>query len=153
MMRLMLPRLVDTTKTIGVVVIAFFLAIVTIVALTNWGYFGSQDYDKHLTEQVYVDTVVNQNVNLVFYRTGCPYCEAGKTAVVVAAQKSVYPTFYIDVESESGQQLVKKYHVEVAATLIQIRDGKTKLFHYAMKTSAGKYQPKTESIEEATKII
>ncbi|MEY8435863.1 thioredoxin [Streptococcus hyointestinalis] len=130
--------------------LAFGILVFVVIGMQDtWRDHVAKDYDKHLTEQVYVEAVVNQNANLVFYRTGCPYCEAGKTAVVVAAQKSAYPTFYIDVESKLGQQLVKKYHVEVAATLIQIRDGKTKLFHYAMKTSAGKYQPKTESIEEA----
>lgn len=130
--------------------LAFGILVFVVIGMQDtWRDHVAKDYDKHLTEQVYVEAVVNQNANLVFYRTGCPYCEAGKTAVVVAAQKSAYPTFYIDVESKLGQQLVKKYHVEVAATLIQIRDGKTKLFHYAMKTSAGKYQPRTESIEEA----
>lgn len=130
--------------------LAFGILVFVVIGMQDtWRDYVAKDYDKHLIEQVYVEVVVNQNANLVFYRTGCPYCEVGKTAVVVAAQKSAYPTFYIDVESESGQQLVKKYHVEVAATLIQIRDGKSKLFHYAIKTSAGKYQPRTESIEEA----
>lgn len=64
-------------------------------------------YNDELTADVYVDAAVHQNANLVFYKTGCPYCEASKKAVVTAAKESAYPMFYIDVESDKGQELVK----------------------------------------------
>lgn len=74
--------------------LAFGILVFVVIGMQDtWRDYVAKDYDKHLTEQVYVEAVVNQNANLVFYRTGCPYCEAGKTAVVVAAQKSAYPTF------------------------------------------------------------
>ena len=131
--------------TVAVVSLLFFTAI---GIQTVWAEYVVKDYDKHLIEQVYVDAAVNQNVNLVFYKRGCPYCEAGKKAVVDAAEKSQFPTFYIDVESADGQVLVKKYQVEKAATLVQLRNGQLKQKHYAMKDSEGRYQPNLKAIKE-----
>ena len=34
------------------------------------------DYDPHLTQKEYQNTVLDQNVNLVFYKKDCPYCQA-----------------------------------------------------------------------------
>ncbi|GFE43854.1 thioredoxin [Streptococcus canis] len=115
---------------------------------TIWTEYVVKDYDRHLTEQVYVDAAVNQNVNLVFYKRGCPYCEVGKKAVINAAGKNQFPTFYIDVESEDGQDLVKKYQVEKAATIVQIRGGRSKRVTYAVKDRYGHYQPKRQVIKE-----
>ena len=106
-------------------------------------------YDRHLTADVYVDIAIDQNINLVFYKTGCPYCQAGKKAVVTAAKENAYPTFYIDVDSAKGQQLVKQYQVEKAATIITLRDGESQLYLYAKKTQAGKITANTKNIEEA----
>lgn len=136
-------------KTACRAVIVVLILIFAVVGMaTIWKEYGTKDYDKHLTEKVYVDAVVYQNVNLVFYRTDCPYCQAGKKAVVTAAQDSPYPTFYIDVQSEDGQLLVQKYHVEKAATILQIRDGEVEMFRYATKNKAGKFTINTTTIKE-----
>lgn len=107
------------------------------------------DYNYELTADVYVDTAINQNVNLVFYKTGCPYCKAGKKAVVTAAKENAYSTFYINVDSNKGQQLVKQYQVEKAATIITLRDGESQLYLYAKKTQSGKITANTKNIKEA----
>lgn len=121
----------------------------TIVGIqTTWTDYVARDYDKHLTEQVYVDAAVNQNVNLVFYRKGCPYCEKGKRAVISAAEKSSYPTFYIDVESEDGHVLVKKYQIKKAASIAKIRAGNPEILLYAMKNSKGKIVANDKKIKE-----
>ncbi|CAD46015.1 MULTISPECIES: hypothetical protein [Streptococcus] len=131
--------------TIAVVAILCF----TVIGVqTIWTEDVVKDYNRHLTEQVYVDAAVNQNVNLVFYKRGCPYCEVGKKAVINAAGKNQFPTFYIDVESEDGQDLVKKYQVEKAATIVQIRGGRSKRVTYAVKDRYGHYQPKRQVIKE-----
>lgn len=131
--------------TIAVVAILCF----TVIGVqTIWTEDVVKDYNRHLTEQVYVDAAVNQNVNLVFYKRGCPYCEVGKKAVINAARKNQFPTFYIDVESEDGQDLVKKYQVEKAATIVQIRGGRSKRVTYAVKDRYGHYQPKRQVIKE-----
>ena len=132
--------------TVAVVSLLFFTAI---GVQTVWAEYVVKDYDKHLIEQVYVDAAVNQNVNLVFYKRGCPYCEAGKKAIVDAAEKSQFPTFYIDVESADGQVLVKKYQVEKAATLITLREGKSQLYNYATKDKQGKITAEEKTIKDA----
>ena len=68
---------------------------------------------------------------------------------MTAAKENAYPTFYIDVDSDKGQQLVKQYQVEKAATIITLRDGESQLYLYAKKTQAGKITANTKNIEEA----
>ncbi|HEN7668415.1 TPA: thioredoxin [Streptococcus agalactiae] len=117
---------------------AVAVILFTVIGIqTTWSTYVVKDYNKHLTGQVYVDVALNQNANLVFYRNNCPYCKAGKKAIINASEKSSYPTFYIDVESKDGQILVGKYHVEKAATLVKIRDGKSQLYLYAAKDKQG----------------
>lgn len=135
--------------TLAAVAMLFF-TVAGIQAI--WTGYVVKDYNKHLTEQVYVDAAVNQNVNLVFYKKGCPYCEKGKAVVVDAAEKSIYPTFYIDVETEDGQDLVKKYQIEKAATLVTLRDGKPQLYFYATKDKAGKIKADKKAIKEALNV-
>lgn len=137
-------------KLILVAIVAFVILFFTVVGVqTVWTEYIVKDYDKQLTEQVYVDAVVNQNANLVFYKKGCPYCEKGKIAVIDAAEKSPYPTFYIDVESEDGQVLVKKYQVKHAASIIKIRNGKSTLYQYAIKKKPGQIEANQVTIKEA----
>ncbi|HFV0230974.1 TPA: thioredoxin [Streptococcus agalactiae] len=132
--------------TLAAVVVILF----TVIGIqTTWSTYVVKDYNKHLSGQVYVDAAVNQNVNLVFYRNGCPYCKAGKKAVITVTEKSSYPTFYVDVESKDGQLLVEKYHVDKAATLVTIRDGKSKLSHYATKDKDGQIVADLSSIKKA----
>ncbi|HEM3641201.1 TPA: thioredoxin family protein [Streptococcus suis] len=132
--------------TLGALAILFFAGV---GVRTVWDKFIVKDYDGHLTEEVYVDTLVNKNVNLVFYRPGCSLCKAGKREVVSIAEESPYPTFYIDVESKDGQFLAQTYQVEKAATIVQIRDGLVNEFSYAGKTSTGAIEVKTTQIKEA----
>ena len=107
------------------------------------------DYDPHLTQKEYQNTVLDQNVNLVFYKKDCPYCQIGKSVVVDAANKGSYPTFYIDTQTEEGQKLVEKYQVEKAATIIKIRKGKIKKYLYASRDSEEKIVADEKGIQEA----
>ena len=137
------------SKKIITLIISAIILVLTVAGVNFIFQKRTLDYDHHLTADVYVDTAIDQNVNLVFYKTGCPYCQAGKQAVVTAAKESAYPTFYIDVESDKGQQLVKQYQVEKAATIITLRDGESQLYLYAKKTQAGKITANTKNIKEA----
>ena len=107
------------------------------------------DYDPHLTQKEYQNTVLAQNVNLVFYKKDCPYCQVGKSVVVAAANKGSYPTFYIDTQTEEGQKLVEKYQIEKAATIIKIRKGKIKKYLYASRDSEEKIVADEKAIQEA----
>ena len=107
------------------------------------------DYDPHLTQKEYQNTVLDQNVNLVFYKKDCPYCQVGKSVVIDAANKGSYPTFYIDTQTEEGQKLVEKYQDEKAATIIKIRKGKIKKYLYASRDSEEKIVADEKGIQEA----
>lgn len=137
------------SKKIIALIMSAIILVLTVVGVSFIFQKHALDYDRHLTADVYVDTAINQNVNLVFYKTGCPYCQAGKKAVVTTAKENAYPTFYINVDSDKGQQLVKQYQVEKAATIITLRDGESQLYLYAKKTQAGKITANTKNIEEA----
>ena len=91
------------------------ILLVSLAVLGGYGVYKDHfilDYDSHLTQKEYQNTVLDQNVNLVFYKKDCPYCQVGKSVVVDAANKGSYPTFYIDTQTEEGQKLVEKYQVE-----------------------------------------
>lgn len=137
------------SKKIIALITSAIILLLTVVGVSFVFQKHALDYDRHLTADVYVDTAINQNVNLVFYKTGCPYCQAGKKAVVTTAKESAYPTFYIDVDSDKGQQLVKQYQVEKAATIITLRAGESQHYLYAKKTQKGKIIANTKTIEEA----
>lgn len=110
-----------------------------------------RDYDSRLTERVYVDSVEKDISNLVFYKEGCPYCQAGKQAIIEAAQASDIPTFYINVDTEDGQFLVKKYKVERAASLVRIREGKSEVVEYAYDNSSGQIEVNRASLRKLMK--
>lgn len=134
---------------LGVILVILF---VSLAVLGGYGAYKDHfilDYDPHLTQREYQDTVLNQNVNLVFYKKDCPYCQVGKSVVVDAANKGSYPTFYIDTQTEEGQKLVEKYQVEKAATIIKIRKGKIKKYLYALRDSEEKIVADEKSIQEA----
>ena len=128
------------------------ILLVSLAVLGGYGVYKNHfilDYDSHLTQKEYQNTVLDQNVNLVFYKKDCPYCQVGKSVVVDAANKGSYPTFYIDTQTEEGQKLVEKYQIEKAATIIKIRKGKIKKYLYASRDSEEKIVADEKSIQEA----
>ena len=134
------------------------LGIILVIVLVTLAVLGGSrlhkdyfilDYDPHLTQNEYQNTVLDQNVNLVFYKKNCPYCQVGKSVVEDAANKGSYPTFYIDTQTEEGQKLVEKYQVEKAATIIKIRKGKIKKYLYASRDSEEKIVADEKVIQEA----
>lgn len=135
-------------------VLGIILVIVLVTLAVLGGYrlhkdYFILDYDPHLTQKEYQNTVLDQNVNLVFYKKNCPYCQVGKSVVEDAANKGSYPTFYIDTQTEEGQKLVEKYQVENAATIIKIRKGKIKKYLYASRDSEEKIVADEKVIQEA----
>lgn len=134
---------------VGAILVILFVSLAVLGGYRMYKDHFILDYDSHLTQKEYQDTVLDQNVNLVFYKKGCPYCQIGKSVVVDAANKGSYPTFYIDTQTEEGQKLVEKYQVEKAATIIKIRKGKIKKYLYASRNSEEKIVADEKSIQEA----
>ncbi|MHB9782180.1 thioredoxin domain-containing protein [Streptococcus sp. 10F2] len=145
----MKPQLSVIKIFFALFVIIICLSLMSLGIQAVWKDYIAKDYDSHLTETVYIDTVENQNVNLVFYKEGCPYCRAGKEVVVTASKRSHFPTFYINVDTQEGQVLVDKYQVDSAATIVKIRGGKVKLFEYATEDRDGNIKANKMAIQEA----
>ena len=134
---------------LGVILAIFLVSLAVLGGYRVYKDHFILDYDPHLTQKEYQNTVLDQNVNLVFYKKDCPYCQVGKSVVVDVANKGSYPTFYIDTQTEEGQKLVEKYQVEKAATIIKIRKGKIKKYLYALRDSEEKIVADEKSIQEA----
>ena len=134
---------------LGVILAIFLVSLTVLGGYRVYKDHFILDYDPHLTQKEYQNTVLDQNVNLVFYKKDCPYCQVGKSVVVDASNKGSYPTFYIDTQTEEGQKLVEKYQVEKAATIIKIRKGKIKKYLYASRDSEEKIVADEKSIQEA----
>lgn len=134
---------------VGAILVIFLVSLAVLGAYSLFKDHFILDYDPHLTQKEYQNTVLDQNVNLVFYKKDCPYCQVGKSVVVDAANKGSYPTFYIDTQTEEGQKLVEKYQVEKAATIVKIRKGKIKKYLYASRDSVEKIVADEKGIQEA----
>lgn len=111
------------------------------------GYSYSRDYHSELNAKVYNDTV-NEDVNIVFYKKGCPYCEAGMGEIKSKAKQSDVTTFYVDVDSTDGQSIVARFDVVKAATILKIRDGAITLDYYAYDDKNGDIAVNDKYIKE-----
>lgn len=131
----------------------FMIGIFGLVLLFGMAIYSSfqfdAPYDSHLTQKQYNDVVLEQNVQLVFYKKTCPYCRAAKNAVIKAASESDYPTFYINIQTKEGQKLVHQYDVKKAATIVSIRKGVTTSYLYAKKDNKGDFIANKQTIKEA----
>uniref|UniRef100_UPI003F6901C2 thioredoxin domain-containing protein n=1 Tax=Streptococcus pluranimalium TaxID=82348 RepID=UPI003F6901C2 len=107
------------------------VALSSILFLLFSSYKEKYDYPNSLTQKEYVNTVIKKDMNLVFYKRTCPYCKAGKEAVISEAKKSAITTYFVDVETKEGKLLAKKYSVGYAPSLVVIRAGKSKVYLYA----------------------
>lgn len=110
-------KIVNRKKFILVSLIALGLLVPLKI---GYDYYSS-DYHSDLTAKVYNDTV-NEDVNIVFYKKGCPYCEAKQSDVT---------TFYVEVNSTDGQALTSRFDVVKAPTIVTIRNGAITLDYYA----------------------
>lgn len=131
------------------------LALTVVGSLATYGLI-SACYDiknaqvpQPLNQQVYHDTIIKESVNLVFYKKGCPYCEAGKKAVADATKTDEHNTFFIDVTQVEGKAIAHKYGVTKAASLVTIRNGSSKIWLYAKQTKDGKFIADSETIHNA----
>lgn len=129
----------------------FFMTMSTIIFfVVTIGYLKNSSYQAQTNNQNNVTEVIEKsrkNYNLVFYKKHCPYCEGAASEVIKGAKKSTVPTFFIDTESKNGHELVKKYHVRYASTIIRIRDKDVQKIIYAEKVD-GKYKASQDAIKK-----
>lgn len=126
----------------------FVVIVCGIVSSFVPDFFGeTSNYDTHLTQKQLV-SVVDEDMTVVFYKRSCPYCRAGKQAVIRAGKSSDLPVFYVDVETKDGQKLVSRYGIQRPFTVLKIRSGSVKLYLYAKKVN-GKIVADEAAIKEA----
>lgn len=94
--------------------------LISAFSIYSYSWYKTNDYSNYLNQGHYLKTVNNQ-VNLVFYKRGCIYCMTGKKAVLSSSSESNIPTYFVDVDSVSGQKLVKKYNVTFPSTIVYLR--------------------------------
>lgn len=136
-------KMVNRKKIILVLLIALGLLVPLKI---GYDYY-SRDYHSELNAKVYNDTV-NEDVNIVFYKKGCPYCEAGMGKIKSETKQSDVTTFYVDVDSEDGQVLVSRFNVTKAPTILKNRDGAITLDYYAYDDKNGDIAVNDKYIEE-----
>lgn len=86
---------------------------------------------KQEIHTVYNDSDLEQDINIVFYKKGCPYCEAGIGTVKKEAKHSNVTTLFVDVESLDGKKLASRFDVVKASTIVTVRNGSIMLDYYA----------------------
>ncbi|HGA3161250.1 TPA: thioredoxin family protein [Streptococcus agalactiae] len=117
-------------KKYGYILLSSFILLL-FFCLGAWIYHWNSGFDKRLNENVYYNTKIDENVNLVFYKEDCPYCKIGKREVNKQVLKSKVVTYFIDADKKEGIEIAKKYHVKYAPTLVIIRNNDYKSFLYA----------------------
>lgn len=92
---------------------------------------------------------------IVFYKLNCPFCEAAHH-VIESKIKAVNPTsgrgniVFVNVESDLGEKLVKKYDIQYAGTItILNKQGKSFNFTQAALDDKNNHVADKNSINEA----
>lgn len=122
-------------------------------------YVNTQNGPKDLVETPNVMQRLNESENknqkiiLVFFKDGCPYCEAAKTEIEKSKIQANFPVLYVNTESREGQQLKRKYKLQYASSLVIIQKQKNTVttevvVAYGDKIR-GQYVPLTENIQKA----
>lgn len=116
----------------------------------KWIQNSSNDYDSRLNETVLLsEKSLPESYNIVFYRRDCPFCKAGKKAVLEAAKESEIKTYFVNVVTSDGQKVVSEYAVSKAATIVAVRGQNRQSYIYAYKTKDVKFRANQKKIEEA----
>lgn len=92
----------------------------------------------------------DRNLNLVFYKRGCPYCQAAEKEVISEAKRNKNKTYFINLDKARGLAVSEQYHVHKAYTIIKIR-GKKVTRYYTAKVVDGKIVANRAEISQAFK--
>lgn len=108
-----------------------------------------------------IDTIATTQVQIhkpgmiVFYKINCPFCEAAHQAIeskikTVDTLSGRGNIVFVNVESDLGKKLVKKYDIKYAATItILNKQGKSFNFTQAALDSKNNHIADNDSINEA----
>ncbi|MDT2482605.1 thioredoxin domain-containing protein [Enterococcus avium] len=135
-----------TLKKMFLFGIFLIIIFVTFFLYTNKG--KTTINEQQLNQDIFLQAVVNENANLIFFKDDCPYCSAAEQTIVKTSYKSKYPAFFVDLDTPEGQALKVKYNVKYASTIVIIRKGKSRNELYSTKIQ-GKYSANRKTIEKA----
>lgn len=86
---------------------------------------------------------------IVFFKDSCPLCREGSKEVQNAVKQSKQKIYFANVQSDTGQTLVKKYNVEYAPTILLIDSKNNKVFStlYAQRNENKKIEVNSNAIQ------
>lgn len=139
----------DTKRKMSGLIALVIVAILAIICCCMQYQHNNSYSGQEYTERNYHDLTNRRNYNVVLYKPDCPYCKGAKKAVIKASHQGNIPTAFISTESTIGKQLVEKYQIVKADTIIEMRNGYfNKSLIYAEKVH-GKYQADSKILQEA----
>lgn len=106
-------------KQLWLGILILITAVITFVALLKLSTTDKRNNDFKPTayiENVF-DTTVADKFAVVFYKPGCPYCEAAKNTVLELAPDAKIPVYYINTQSEMGKKLIPIAKIKYASTI------------------------------------
>lgn len=100
----------------------------------------------------------DDNQMFIFFKVGCPYCEKAHSTIDDQIYGNrIKQAHYVNVESEVGQYLVKKFNVTKSTTIV-VNQPKTKTFvskqmFKILPTGLRENEPDTKGINEMFQLL
>ena len=112
------------------IIVILVMTIIVLLPIYSNNKFYQNTYE---TNNVSRKMVEKSSYNLVFWKKGCPYCEAGLKAVKDKDKDTKIETMYIDTQSKLGKELTAIYGIKRASTIVKVRNDRSTLLEYATK--------------------
>ncbi|WP_407350326.1 hypothetical protein VNN41_09790 [Lactococcus garvieae] len=134
-------NIINRWTTGGLIFIFVVLVIAAVESQADYSEAWLKETPK--IEQVFENTVAEEFA-VVFYKEGCPYCEAAQEEVTETARQAPFPVYYVDTESAMGKKLISVTHIKYASTIVVFRtsqnEGKT--IHQLLFSESGERKEK-----------
>ena len=119
------------------ILVTLIVSLVFLLKSDGISFFSDQYYRSQLTAKE-AKNVINKNYNIVFYKKSCPYCKIAKKEILEKSKGSDITTFFADVETVSGKELVRKYRISKAPSIVAVRGDNLKVNLYAKDDEDGR---------------
>lgn len=120
----------DVFLALVMLLVTLIVSLVFLLKSDGISFFSDQYYRSQLTAKE-AKNVINKNYNIVFYKKSCPYCKIAKKEILEKSKGSDITTFFADVETVSGKELVRKYRISKAPSIVAVRGDNLKVNLYA----------------------
>lgn len=146
--------------------IARFLYISSQTRTLNWKENNSYFFDSKISQELPKETdEAEQKRTLkipslyIFYRIGCPYCNGAHEAIQeqysALTSKQKEHVAFVNVETEMGHELVIKYNVSIAHTIVYVDKNNNHFSYDENESKHGKdlVKPNNSQIVKLFKLI